>query len=155
MSVYTRVSRAALQEFLHAYPVGELRNFEGIKAGIENTNYFVNTRDGHWVLTLFERAAETDLPYFLALMDHLALRGIPCPRPVANGDGRFLTRLAGKSAALVQKLEGETIMQPSVDQCGAIGKVLADLHLAGQSFRMQRANDRGPDWWNRCADALL
>jgi homoserine kinase type II len=154
MSVYTKVSRAALQEFLQAYPVGELRNYQGIKAGIENTNYFVNTRDGHWVLTLFERASEADLPYFLALMDHLALRGIPSPRPVANADGQFLSHLCGRPTALVQKLEGDTITHPDVEQCRALGKVLGDLHLAGQSFRMRRDNDRGPPWWSRCAEAL-
>jgi homoserine kinase type II len=155
MSVYTKVSRSALQEFLRGYPVGDLIGHEGIKAGIENTNYFVNTRDGHWVLTLFERAAEEDLPYFLALMDHLALRGIPAPRPVANAQDRFLSRLCGRPAALVQKLEGVTVMDPDVEQCRAIGKLLGDLHLAGQSFRLQRANCRGPAWWTETAPQVM
>jgi homoserine kinase type II len=155
MSVYTKVSRPALQEFLRGYPVGDLIGYEGIKDGIENTNYFVNTRDGHWVLTLFERAAEADLPYFLALMDHLALRGIPAPRPVANAQGRFLSRLCERPAALVQKLEGITVRDPGVEQCRAVGKILGDLHLAGQSFRLQRANDRGPEWWGRTAPQVL
>jgi homoserine kinase type II len=155
MSVYTKVSRPALQEFLRGYPVGDLLGYEGIKAGIENTNYFVNTRDGHWVLTLFERAAEEDLPYFLALMDHLALRGIPAPRPVANMQGQFLSRLCGRPAALVQKLEGVTVSEPNIEQCRAVGKILGDLHLAGQSFRLQRANDRGPEWWGRTAPQVL
>ena len=155
MSVYTRVPRAALQEFLRQYPVGELLRYEGIKAGIENTNYFVDTRDGHWVLTLFERAPEQDLPYFLALMDHLALRGIPCPRPVANADGQFLSHLCGRPAALVQKLDGITISEPDVEQCRAIGKLLGDLHQAGQSFRLQRANNRGPVWWTETAAAVM
>jgi homoserine kinase type II len=155
MSVYTKVSRPALQEFLRGYPVGELIGHEGIKAGIENTNYFVNTRDGHWVLTLFERAPEEDLPYFLALMDHLALRGIPAPRPVANAEGRFLSHLCGRPAALVQKLEGVTITDPDVDQCRAMGKLLGDLHLAGLSFRLQRANNRGPGWAAEAAAAVL
>jgi homoserine kinase type II len=155
MSVYTKVSRPALQEFLRGYPVGELIRHDGIKAGIENTNYFVNTRDGHWVLTLFERAAEEDLPYFLALMDHLALRGIPAPRPVANAQGQFLSHLCGRSAALVQKLEGITVLDPDVEQCRAMGKLLGDLHLAGQSFRPQRANCRGPAWWNETAPLVL
>ncbi|MGH8454713.1 MAG: homoserine kinase [Nevskiales bacterium] len=155
MSVYTKVSRPALQEFLRSYPVGDLIGYEGIKAGIENTNYFVNTRDGHWVLTLFERAPEQDLPFFLALMDHLALRGIPSPRPVANADGQFLSHLCGRPAALVQKLDGITIMNPDVGQCRAMGKLLGDLHLAGQSFRMQRANNRGPGWCTETAAVLM
>jgi homoserine kinase type II len=155
MSVYTKVSRPALQEFLRGYPVGDLIGYEGIKAGIENTNYFVNTRDGHWVLTLFERAAEEDLPYFLALMDHLALRGIAAPRPMANSEGQFLSRLCGKPAALVQKLDGITIMDPDIEQCRAMGKMLGDLHQAGQSFRMQRANNRGPGWWTETAAMVM
>lgn len=155
MSVYTKVARPALQEFLRGYPVGDLLGYEGIKAGIENTNYFVNTRDGHWVLTLFERAAEEDLPYFLAMMDHLALRGIPAPRPVANAQGQFLSRLCGKPAALVQKLDGITITEPDVEQCRAMGKLLGDLHLAGQSFRMQRPNRRGPAWIAATAASVL
>jgi homoserine kinase type II len=155
MSVYTKVSRPALQEFLRGYPVGDLISFEGIKAGIENTNYFVNTRDGHWVLTLFERAPERDLPYFLALMDHLALRGITAPRPMANAEGQFLSHLCDRPAALVQRLEGVTIMDPDVGQCRALGKMLGDLHQAGQSFKMQRENNRGPAWWTETAAAVL
>ncbi len=155
MSVYTKVSREELAQFLRGYPVGELVDHHGIKAGITNTNYFVNTADGHWVLTLFEHAAEEDLPYFLGLMDHLALRGIACPRPVANHDGQFLTRLKNKPAALVQKLEGHTVAQPNKRQCAAVGKLLGDLHLAGQSFAQKRAPDRGADWRGRAAREVL
>src|SRR5699024_1882172 len=92
MSVYTTVSRAQLESFLQDYEVGALEDFSGISAGIENTNYFVDTTDGHWVLTLFERQDGEDLPYFLGLMDHLAGAGLPSARPVADADGRFLTR---------------------------------------------------------------
>ncbi len=155
MSVYTKISREELAQFLRGYPVGELVDYHGIKAGIENTNYFVNTADGHWVLTLFERANEADLPYFLALMDHLALRGIACPRPVTDRQGRFLTHLKHKPAALVQKLEGHTVAQPNKKQCAAIGKLLGDLHLAGQSFTRIRAPDRGADWRAAAAKAVL
>lgn len=155
MSVYTKVSRPALQEFLRSYPVGDLIRHEGIKAGIENTNYFVDTRDGHWVLTLFERAAEGDLPYFLGLMDHLALRGIPSARPVADAEGRFLSHLCNRPTALVQKLEGSAVTEPNLAQCTALGKILGDLHLAGQSFKPQSENSRGPLWVGITAAALL
>lgn len=155
MSVYTKVSRAELSVFLQTYPVGELVDHHGIKAGITNTNYFVNTADGHWVLTLFEHAAEDDLNYFLGLLDHLALRGIPCPRPVADRQGSFLTHLKSKPAALVQKLDGVTISHSNKKQCAAVGKMLADLHLAGQSYARKRAPDRGADWREAAATAVL
>ncbi|MGH8529655.1 MAG: homoserine kinase [Nevskiales bacterium] len=155
MSVYTKVSREELAQFLRGFPVGELVDHHGIKAGITNTNYFVNTRDGHWVLTLFEHAAEADLPYFLGLMDHLALRGIACPRPVADHSGNFLTRLKNRPAALVQKLEGHTVAQPNKKQCAAVGKLLGDLHLAGQSFAHHRAPDRGADWRVAATEKVL
>lgn len=155
MSVYTKVSAPQLRSFLRHYPVGELLEHRGISAGIENTNYFVDTRDGHWVLTLFERAEEADLPYFLALMDHLALRGIPAPRPMADNQGNFLTHLCGKPAALVQKLPGNTISQPNKRQCAALGLAMAELHLAGQSFAQQRENCRGIAWREATAEAVL
>lgn len=155
MSVYTKVSRPELEKFLQSYPVGALKDYRGISAGIENTNYFVDTQDGHWVLTLFERANSADLPYFLALMDHLALRGVHCPRPVANREGQFLSHLNGRPTALVQKLEGHTLPHPNKKQCAAVGKLLGDLHLAGQSFQQHRTPDRGADWRAQAAAAVL
>ena len=88
-------------------------------------------------------------------MDHLALRGIAAPRPMANAEGQFLSRLCGKPAALVQKLDGITIMGPDIEQCRAMGKMLGDLHQAGQSFRMQRPNRRGPGWLAETAAAVM
>ena len=53
MSVYTSVSEAELASWLENYSVGKLVSREPIKAGIENTNYFVTTTQGRYVLTLF------------------------------------------------------------------------------------------------------
>lgn len=155
MSVYTAVSEAELQAFLASYPVGELRSFEGISAGIENTNYFVNTSDGRWVLTLFERAPEEDLPYFLGLMDHLAHRGVPSASPLEDHRGRLLSRLKDKPAALVHRLDGRHEMQPSPSQCNELGRVLAEMHLAGQSFQYKRKNCRGLEWHAETAAQVL
>ncbi len=154
MSVYTAVSEAELRAFLAAYPVGELQSYEGISAGIENTNYFVNTSDGRWVLTLFERAREEDLPYFLGLMDHLAHRGVPSASPLEDHRGRLLTRLNGKPAALVHRLDGKHVMQPSSGQCHELGRGLAEMHLAGQSFQFKRVDCRGNQWRETTAAAL-
>lgn len=154
MSVYTTVTREELTAFLKTYPVGELVDYEGISAGIENTNYFVDTTDGRWVLTLFERARTEDLPYFLGLMDHLAHRGVPSASPL-EGEQGLLSALNGKPAALVHRLDGRSIMNPSDRQCHEVGSVLAEMHKAGQSFRMHRADCRGMDWARGAASEVL
>lgn len=154
MSVYTTVSRDQLIAFLSAYPVAELLHFEGIGAGIENTNYFVDTADGRWVLTLFERQHHEDLPYFLDFMDHLADGGVPSARPLADERGRFLTQLNDRPATLVQRLSGASVEHPNAGHCAALGSMLARLHEAGRSFDGFRANCRGPVWWSRTAREL-
>lgn len=155
MSVFTKVERGELVAFLESYTVGDLQHFQGIRAGIENTNYFVNTSGGRWVLTLFETLHVSELPFCLYLMDHLDAHGIPSPAPVADRDGRILTALKGKPAALVQRLPGRSAMAPNANQCAAMGEMLARLHLAGRSYGRQRTNSRGPQWWQRMAEVLL
>src|SRR5690349_21759459 len=113
MSVFTKVSHAELQEFLRRYPLGEVIGFQGIGEGVENTNYYVDTIDGRFVLTLFERLNHHDLPFFLDLMEHLAAHGVPCPRPLHTATGETLTQLNGKPAALVQRLSGQSVLFPS------------------------------------------
>lgn len=146
MSVYTRVEPAQLEAFLADYHVGTLRDYRGISEGITNTNYFVDTTGGHWVLTIFERLTPAELPFFLELMDHLAARGVPSAHPVTRRDGGFLSTLAGKPAALVYRLDGASEESPSVTQCEALGTVLADMHNAAASFPREQANTRGLDW---------
>lgn len=155
MSVYTTVTREQLESFLLDYDVGSLTAFAGISAGIENTNYFVDTTGGRWVLTLFERQGGDDLPYFLMLMDHLARAGIPSARPVADVNGFFLTRLNCRPAALVQRLPGASIMRPLATHCSTIGATLAHLHAAGANFDRTRQNSRGPEWWTRTSRVLV
>jgi homoserine kinase type II len=92
-------------------------------------------------LTLYEkRVAEADLPFFVALMEHLAARGINCPQPVKNKAGGMLGRLAGRPAAIVTFLDGLWIRRPTAAHCEAVGEALARLHLAGADFKMQRPN---------------
>ena len=90
MSVYTTVSRARLSAWLDRFDLGELLDLQGIAAGIENTNYFVTTARGRFVLTLFEKLQPEELPFYLGLMTHLSARGIPCPRPIPDRDGQVL-----------------------------------------------------------------
>jgi homoserine kinase type II len=155
VSVFTKVTHTELTAFLRQYPLEELIGFQGIGEGVENTNYFVDTADGRWVLTLFERLNYDDLPFFLGLMEHLAARGIPCPRPLVTREGRTLTTLNGKPAAIVNRLHGQSELFVSAAQCGAVGTLLAAMHVAGQSFRGRCANGRGPAWRRATAAELF
>ena len=155
MSVYTKVSEAQLADWLKAYSVGTLVELKGIAAGIENTNYFVTTTHGRYVLTLFERLPAKDLPFYLGLMAHLARHGIPCPSPIADRRNRLLAELNGKPAALVTRLPGATLTAPTAAHCTEVGAVLADMHVAGQSYPGALENPRGPKWWREAAREVL
>jgi len=147
MAVFTPVSSHALQEWLTAYPVGSLQTLEGIPSGIENTNYFVTTDQGQFVLTLFEKLHAEELPYYLNLMAHLSNKGVPCPRPIANQQGVFLGTLCGKPASLATRLAGKSQMTPGPQHCAAFGGVVAQLHEAGADYPINIPNPRGPSWW--------
>ena len=151
MSVFTPVSESQLAGWLKNYSVGALAALEPIAAGIENTNYFVTTSQGRYVLTLFERLPAAELPFYLELMAHLARHGIPCPAPVADLNDRILSALNGKPAALVTRLEGASIENPAAAECSELGALLARMHLAGRSYGGYLENPRGPTWWRGAA----
>ncbi len=148
MAVYTDVTADDLNEFLAGYDIGELLAYKGIAEGVENSNFLLHTGAGNFILTLYEkRVAEQDLPFFLALMEHLAGRGITCPQPVKNRQGGMLGRLAGRPAAIVTFLDGLWIRRPSASHCAAVGEALARLHLAGADFGKRRENALGIESW--------
>jgi homoserine kinase type II len=155
MSVYTRVTESELVDWLRRYPVGTLRDLQGIAAGIENTNYFVTTTAGRYVLTLFERLPPEDLPFYLGLMAHLARHGIPCPSPIPDAHGALMSTLHGKPAALVTRLPGTTVTAPHREHCAAVGKVLGEMHVAGRSYAGTLENPRGPRWWRETAPQVM
>jgi homoserine kinase type II len=155
MSVYTSVTPEQLSAWLQDFALGKLLDLKGIASGITNTNYFVTTESGRYVLTLFEHNTADELPYFLNLMAHLADRGTPCPHPVADTSGRYLGELNGKPAALVTCLRGSSIETPSAAHCAAMGQVLARMHFAGQSFKGKMENLRGPHWWRVTSEAVM
>jgi homoserine kinase type II len=149
MAVYTDVSAEDLADFLASYDLGELLSYKGIAEGVENSNFLVHTTRGYFILTLYEkRVAPEDIPFFLALMEHLAARSITCPQPVKNQKGDMLGFVAGRPAALVTFLDGMWIRRPSASHCAALGAALAQLHLAGADFPMKRRNALSVDGWH-------
>jgi homoserine kinase type II len=154
LSVYTPVSEAELMRWLGHYSVGRLESCEPIQAGIENTNYFVTTTQGGYVLTLFERLPAHELVFYLNLMSHLARHGIPSPAPIADLSDRTLSELNGKPAALVTRLPGRSRDDPGPAECRTLGALLARMHLAGRSYPAYLENPRGPKWWRFAAEAV-
>jgi len=146
MAVFTTVSETDLAAWLSDYSLGQLQQLQGIASGIENTNYFVTTSNGRFVLTLFEKLTASELPFYLNLMAHLARHGIPCPAPMANRHNQFLGELKGKPACIVSRLTGASTVAPTAEQCAAMGAMLGQMHLAGQSFAHNMPNPRGAAW---------
>ncbi|HMO29166.1 homoserine kinase [Enterovirga sp.] len=148
MAVYTDVSDEELRAFLGGYALGDVLSFKGIAEGVENSNFFLRTTSGPFILTLYEkRVREEDLPFFLGLMDHLAHGGLNCPVPVSDRQGRALGRLAGRPAVIVTFLEGLAIRKPTAQHCRAVGAALARLHEAGRGFPLERPNALSLPGW--------
>jgi homoserine kinase type II len=153
MAVYTEVDDEELAAFVAAYDIGEVVACKGIAEGVENSNYLLQTDRGQYILTLYEkRVRADDLPFFVGLMRHLAMKGLPCPLPVETSDGKALRRLAGRPAALITFLRGVWPKRPNPAQCGAVGAALAHMHAAGADFAMRRPNDLSVAGWRRLLD---
>ncbi len=154
MAVYTAIDEGSLAQFLAAYDLAPLVGLEGIAQGVENSNYRLITERGQYILTLYEkRVAPEDLPFFLALMEHLAAKGVPCPTPVHGRDGQALRALCGRPAALVSFLDGVSPRRVDAAHCSALGSALARLHLAGADFRMVRPNALSVASWRPLFEA--
>lgn len=147
MAVYTEVSFDQAAALIARLSIGELSALQPIQGGIENTNYFADTTRGRYVLTLFERLTHAQLPYYLRLMQHLAARGIPVPGPQADQAGEILHTLAGKPAAVVDRLRGRHHLAPDAAHCAMVGAVLAQMHRATADFKLVQPNLRGLAWW--------
>ncbi len=153
MAVYTEVSDTELEAFLADYGLGKLLAYKGIAEGVENSNFLLHVESGLFILTLYEkRVSAADLPFFLALMEHLAARGLACPQPVKMKNAAMLGMLAGRPAAIVTFLEGVSSRRPTNSQCAALGAALGRLHQAGADFRQQRPNTLSLKAWPQLFD---
>ncbi|MBF5003207.1 homoserine kinase [Diaphorobacter caeni] len=155
MAVFTEVSNKEARELLRRLQLGTLKELRGIEGGIENTNYFLTSDQGEFVLTLFERLTAEQLPFYLHLMKHLAHGGIPVPDPAANKSGDILHSVAGKPAAVVNKLRGKSQLAPEAVHCAAVGATLARMHLAGRDYDRVQPNLRSLPWWNETVPVVL
>ena len=154
MSVFTNVKQAQLEAFLQRYEIGHLQSFSAIAAGITNTNYYLDTDDGEFVLTLYEHHSDDELDYMLGLQRHLAARSVACAAPVIDRRGDLFSTLNQRPAAIIARLPGEVQPRPGSAHCAAIGAELARFHSAGLDFAGRRANPRGSDWIFAVSDML-
>ena len=154
MSVYTTVTTEQLDAWLSRYNVGGLVDLQPIASGIENTNYFVTTEGGRYVLTLYERLPPEELPFYLNLMAHLARAGVEAPAPEPDRTGALFSMLNGRPAGLVARIDGAAVEHPDLAHCAAVGNALARLHVATQTYRARLTNRRGPAWWRQAARAV-
>jgi homoserine kinase type II len=154
MAVYTEVGFEELEALLAGYDIGAPLVFKGIAEGVENSNFYLQTDRGAFILTLYEKRVRTgDLPFFLALMEHLARHGLSCPQPLRDRSGAQSFILKGRAGAIFTFLNGVSLRKPESVHCGAAGRALADLHRAGRDFALVRANALGPAGWRELAEA--
>ena len=151
MAVFTALTEAEVERLLQQYSLGRLRALQGIPAGIENSNFFLSTGTGEFVLTVFERLTFAQLPFYLELMRHLARRSLPVPSPCETRAGALVAEARGKPVAIVDRLPGRWVQAPTAAQCATIGDLLARMHLAASDFPRFQPNLRGIGWWK---DAL-
>ncbi|MBL8340346.1 MAG: homoserine kinase [Rubrivivax sp.] len=155
MAVYTEVGAEAAAALCERLGLGRLTDLQGIKSGIENTNYYLGTERGQWVLTLFERLGRAELPYYLRLMQHLAAHAIPVPAPQTDAAGELLHEMCGKPAAVVTRLPGSHRLAPGVTHCAQVGAMLGRMHVAAAAFTHEQPHLRGLAWWRATVPEVL
>ncbi len=155
MAVFTPVSLEDVAPWAEQFPVGRILSLEGISSGIENSNFFLSTEHGEFVLTIFEKLTFEQLPFYLNLMRHLAERGVLVPAPMKSNRGELIAGLHGKPAAIVSRLNGQWQPAPNAVHCREVGRMLAKMHLAAKDYPLYQPNLRGLDWWRDTAPEVL
>lgn len=153
MAVYTKVSAEKISKFLERYEVGSLVSAKGIAEGVENSNYLIETTQNRFILTLYEKRVDpADLPFFIAMLDHLAARNCPVPPMLSDRNGEKVQELCGRSACLITFLPGVSVTNPTLEQSRAAGAALADMHKALTDFEQTRPNEMSHDGWRKLAE---
>jgi homoserine kinase type II len=148
LAVYTELSDEELGVLLALYDLGRPLAFKGIAEGVENSNFLLETEAGRFFLTIYEkRVARADLPFFMSVMERLADKGLPAPRPIRTKAGAVLAETRGKACAIITFLTGLSPRRPTAAQCRAVGEALARMHRALDGFSGSRANALGPNSW--------
>jgi homoserine kinase type II len=155
MAVFTPVTLDDLSDWMTQFPLGRALAIKGIASGIENSNFFLSTEAGEFVLTIFEQLSFEQLPFYLQLMRHLAQHGVPVPEPIANRQGAIIHSLHGKPASIVTRLAGSCQLAPRPVHCAEVGTAMAKMHLAAREFPLVQPNLRGLDWWNATTPLVL
>ncbi|WP_107877326.1 homoserine kinase [Pseudoduganella sp. UC29_71] len=155
MAVFTPVSLDDVSQWITQFPLGKPVAIKGIASGIENSNFFLTTESGEYVLTIFENLSFEQLPFYLNLMRHLADRGVAVPAPIANANGELVVALHGKPASIVTKLAGKSQLDPQPVHCAEVGAMLARMHVAALDYPGKQPNLRGLDWWNWATPQVL
>ncbi|MDE1182102.1 homoserine kinase [Paraburkholderia sp.] len=155
MAVFTAVTESQLAQWMRHYDLGDVVEFRGIASGIENSNFFLTTTRGAYVLTIFENLTAQQLPFYIDLMQHLAAHNVPVPDPMPRTDGALLGTLNGKPAVIVTKLDGAPELAPGVEHCIEVGQMLARMHLAGRDYADHQPNLRSLPWWQETVPAIV
>ena len=155
MAVFTPVTLDELAPWAAQFPIGQVHSLKGIASGIENSNFFLGSESGEYVLTIFEKLSFEQLPFYLNLMRHLAERKVLVPAPIANNSGAILSELHGKPASIVTRLQGDWQPAPQPVHCAEVGAMLAKMHLAAQDYPLYQPNLRGLAWWNETTPVVL
>lgn len=161
MAVHTKISKEQLMLHLQNYDIGELLDYQGIVEGIDNSNFIIKTTKNKFIFTIFEsRIDPQSLPYFINLKKHLQLQGIPCPKPIANKNDEIIVDFDNKKSTIVSFLEGASLKPAedgyyyniSTQHCFQIGEILAKMHLASSSYKLNRRNDLAIDGLQKLFD---
>lgn len=155
MAVFTAVTEPELADWMRHYDLGDVVAFRGIPSGIENSNFFLTTTRGEYVLTIFEKLTSGQLPFYLDLMRHLAAHRVPVPDPMPREDNALFGLLCGKPAAIVTRLDGRPELAPGIEHCIEVGQMLARMHLAGRDYPRHQPNLRSLSWWQENVPTIL
>ena len=144
MAVYTKISNKDIRLINSKFNIYEIKSFQGIRKGIENTNYLLKTKKEKFILTIFEkRVSNREIPFFMKLMDSLNQSRISCPKPLKDKNENYLMKLRNKTACVVSFLKGKDKQILNMDNCYQVGKIISQMHSITKKLKFSRKNSMG------------